>query len=219
MEHWRFFVAILLLFILLLPIHEYFTENDANIFNQRISGLEDRTDSLNNVYDSNKLLDISKNITDVSLNITYLNNLQIETKLSDINTKINKLGTVMTFASPDLTTTTVLTLPRTASNNYVAYTFTLPVGKWLVTANIVYAPTQLSSITTVDTAIGVAINPSSPAIPDFNSISFPRTKDRYSRFSVSATITVTNATTPQNISIYEGAGKVKVTVICTQIGI
>ena len=29
MEHWRFFVAILLLFILLRPVHEYFTEEQS----------------------------------------------------------------------------------------------------------------------------------------------------------------------------------------------
>ena len=229
MEHWRFFVAILLLLILLRPVHEYFTENDANIFGQRISTSEYRIDAINNVYDATRLLDISKNITDLSSNLTYLTELQIATKIALINTNLAKLGTVQTNATPKADSTVVseqpniITLPRSAANNYVAYSFTLPVGIWFVTANIVYVSTNRDSPITTDPYISVAINPlpntTPTSVPSTNSITFPRTPGgRYSRFNVSATIVVTNATTTQNVSIYDGNGKVQVTVISTQIG-
>jgi hypothetical protein len=221
MEHWRFFVAILLLFILLRPVHEYFTENDMNIYDKRINISENKIDALNNVYDATRLLDISKNIMDLSSNITYLTELQIATQIATINTKIEKLGTVQTDASPAIDSNNAITLPRISSNNYVAYTFNLPVGTWLVTAHIVYISNQINSPTTVDPTIGVAFNPlpNTNSIPNINGITFPRTIGRWSRFSLSSTIKVTNTSTQQNISIYDGSGKVQVTVISTLIGI
>jgi len=222
MEHWRFFVAILILLLLLRPVHEYFTENDVNILERRIDGVESRTVALNNMYDSDKILDISNTIVGFDTTLKTLTDIKIEQKIAELHTKLNLLGTVQTDSSPSFQSTNPppISLPLTSSTNYVAFTFTLPVGTWLVTANIVYIPTQISSLTTVDPAIGVAINPlpNTNSIPDINSIEFPRTVGRYSRFSVSTTIKVTNASTNQTVSIYGGNGKVQVTMKSTRIG-
>jgi hypothetical protein len=202
------------------PVHEYFTENDMNIYDQRINVSENKIAALNNVYDSTSLLDISKNIIDLSSNLTYLTNLQIATKLNEINTKIDQLGTVQT------TSTITLTANTNSKQIPVSYKFTLPVGTWLVIAHIVYISNQGNTSPTItDSQIGVAINPKPydnitgyNSIRDFQHVEFPRTGGRYTRFSVSATIKVTNPSTEQNVSIYDGDGTVKVTVISTLIG-
>jgi len=59
MEHWRFFVAILILLILMRPVHEYFTEGDANRMDAEIASLKSQVSSLNSIFQPGLLLDIS----------------------------------------------------------------------------------------------------------------------------------------------------------------
>ena len=218
MEHWRFFVAILLLLLLLRPIHEYFTEEDANRFGQRITGSENKIGDIKSVYESSRLSDISKNIIDLSSNLTPLTSLKIATKLAEIYMKLAKLGTVQT------NTSTILA-PTRSKQAPASYTFTLDVGTWLVTAYIVYISTDKDSPISVDSQIGVAINPlpydnitGYNSIQSFNHIEFPRTMGVDSRFSVSAVVKVSNPNTNQTISVFDGNGRVNLTVISRLIG-
>ena len=218
MEHWRFFIAILLLLILMRPVHEFFTENDANILDRRIDGVESTLDDLINMYDSDKILDISNAIIGFDTQLAQLTNIQIETKLAELNAKLALLGTVQT-------NTTTLNPNTNSTHMPVSYTFKLPVGTWRVTANIVYISADFYSSTAFDAQIGVAINPRPynnvsgyDSIQGFDHIEFPRTVGKYSRFSVSATIKVTDATTNQTLSIYDGNGTAYITIISTKIG-
>jgi hypothetical protein len=218
MEHWRFFVAILLLLLLMRPIHEYFSEDDAKRFGKNISESENRIDLLNRVHYSSKLSDISKNIIDLSSNLTILTRLQIATKIAELNTKLEKLGTVQT------NTATILA-PSRLKNAPASYTFNLPVGTWLVTAHIVYISAEKDSPSTNDPQIGVAINPKPydnvsgyNSIRVFDHVEFPRTVGKDTRFSVSAIVKVSEPTTNQTISVYDGNGEVKLNVISTLIG-
>jgi hypothetical protein len=69
MEHWRFFIAILILLLLMRPVHEYFTEDDAMQFGKDITNSENKIDSLNRVYYSSRLPDITTNLTSLSSKI------------------------------------------------------------------------------------------------------------------------------------------------------
>ena len=218
MEHWQFFVAILILLFLLQPAQEYFTENDANTIGQRISEMEIKNASLNNVYDTNKLLDISSSLINLRSRITPLNSLQIAQSIATLQYKLSLLQQVRT-------NTTTLYAPTRSKEAPVSYTFYLPVGTWLVTADVVYIPADKYIGQNIDSQIGVAINPKPydnvsgyNSIRDFNHIEFPRTVGINSCFSVSATIQVSDANTIQTISVYDGNGIVKLNVISRQIG-
>ena len=218
MEHWHFFIAILILLLLLRPVHEFFTEDDANVLDRRIGRVEPKTAILKSIYESNKILDISNAIIGFDTRIKKITDIKIRTKLADLNTKLALLGTVQT-------NTTTLNPNTNSTRMPVSYTFKLPVGTWRVTANIVYISADFYSSTAFDAQIGVAINPRPynnvsgyDSIQGFDHIEFPRTVGKYSRFSVSATIKVTDATTNQTLSIYDGNGIAYITIISTRIG-
>ena len=199
MEHWRFYVAILLLLILLRPIHEYFTEDDANRMNAKISSLESQVNSLNSIYKPTLLLDISDT-------------------LIDIDTKLKKLGKTYTVLAE---TRYDISNPKATPYNIP---FILPVGKWLVTAAIVYVPTNMGSDFNTDSQIAVGFNITDKAsagyvgLNNYDHLEVARLKDRYTRFSISANIDSTDANVDKYLNIWDANGAVYVTIFRTQIG-
>jgi hypothetical protein len=199
MEHWRFFVAILILLLLMRPVHEYFTEDDANKLDQRMDGVEAKTDSLNNVYDSTKILDISRNLIDISLNISYLTNLQIATKLAALEAKLGDLGRTIIIEQKKVYITT---------EDGASYAeFLLDKGTWIVNANITYVRTDLSGppgnrrvLATISKVKGGSNYAGFSELPGGNGFNgyaqmeIPQNAGRYNRFIISGIIPTNGAT-------------------------
>jgi len=164
------------------------------------------------------MLDISNAIIGFDASFEKITDIKILTKISEVNAKLALLGTVQT-------NTTTLNPNTNSKTTPVSYTFKLRVGTWLVTAYVVYISSDSYNSTAFDAQIGVAINPRPynnvsgyESIQNFDHIEFPRTVGRYSCFTLSATIKVTDETTNQTLSIYDGNGTANITIVSTQIG-
>ena len=201
MEHWRFFVAILLLLILLRPVHEYFTEDDANRMNSEIAILKSQVSSLNAISPKTPL-QISQSIIDLSNNVNQLGT--VVTPINDVNT---------TFISDDLET----------SGSYTkGIEFNLTKGKWFVVATGTYSPSSR-----VNNYVFLSLHPTIKAVKGDNYAGFNRSSTigyagnstNWIRYQLSLTINVTTENQKSYLNVYEAtAGSIWVTITATKIG-
>ena len=165
------------------------------------------------MYDSSKVLDIATNITN------------LKTQITDINTKLSKLG--QRIAIPDKSVTI------TAANNYRGYTdFTLPIGTWNVSVNVIHTRHTDEAGTIVEDVIPgqvVAVcisdvpNNSTTGYVGFNEnahMEIPRSKGRYTRFMLTANLISNSSNSKFYVNFYDTyTGIIYIKFYAHQIGI